>query len=50
MGRRVLASFFWTDGYYVATVGERGNWAKVIAYVAGQGQAAGPTQLRLFDL
>ena len=46
---------FWTDGYYVATVGERGDWAKVLAYkvlayVAGQGQPVAPTQLRLFDL
>jgi putative transposase len=41
---------FWTDGYYVATVGERGNWARVIAYVAGQGGPSEPAQLRLFDL
>lgn len=29
---------FWTDGYYVATVGERGSWSVVERYVRGQGQ------------
>ena len=28
---------FWTDGYFVATVGERGNWAIVEQYVLNQG-------------
>ena len=29
---------FWADGYYVATVGEKGNWSVVEAYVKNQGQ------------
>ena len=29
---------FWTDGYYVGTVGERGNWSVVERYVKDQGQ------------
>ncbi len=29
---------FWTDGYYAATVGEKGNWSVVERYVANQGQ------------
>ena len=29
---------FWTDGYYVATVGERNNWETVAKYVKNQGQ------------
>ena len=29
---------FWTDGYYVATVGERGNWKVVEQYVRNQGK------------
>jgi putative transposase len=29
---------FWTDGYYVATVGERGNWSIVERYVRNQGK------------
>ena len=29
---------FWTDGYYVATVGERGNWSVVERYVKNQGK------------
>jgi putative transposase len=28
---------FWTDGYYVATVGEGGNWSVVERYVRNQG-------------
>ena len=29
---------FWTDGYYVATVGERGDWNVVERYVRNQGR------------
>jgi putative transposase len=29
---------FWSDGYYVATVGERGKWSKVEEYVQRQGK------------
>jgi REP-associated tyrosine transposase len=29
---------FWTDGYYVATVGERANWATVEKYIQEQGR------------
>ena len=29
---------FWTDGYYVATVGERANWSIVEKYVKEQGK------------
>ena len=29
---------FWTDGYYVATVGERANWDTVERYVQAQGK------------
>ncbi len=28
---------FWSDGYYVATVGERGDWSVVEKYVSSQG-------------
>jgi len=27
---------FWTDGYYVASVGERGNWDVVERYIRAQ--------------
>jgi len=41
---------FWTDGYYVGTVGERANWDVVKKYVKEQGKAeTGLRQLRLFD-
>lgn len=39
---------FWSDGYYAATVGERGNWAIVERYVKNQGQNSQDAQLRLF--
>ena len=29
---------FWSDGYYVATVGERGNWRVVEEYIRKQGK------------
>jgi len=41
---------FWTDGYYVATVGERGNWDTVEQYVQRQGKPkAELQQLKLFE-
>ena len=38
---------FWTDGYYVATVGERGNWKVVERYIREQGTKPEAVQLRL---
>ena len=38
---------FWTDGYYVATVGEHGNWNIVEQYVKNQGRTLEEAQLRL---
>ena len=38
---------FWTDGYYVASVGERGNWEVVERYIRGQGMKPKEIQLRL---
>ena len=32
---------FWTDGFYLATVGTRGDWATVEHYVANQGKTTG---------
>ena len=41
---------FWTDGYYVATVGERANWNTVEKYIQKQGKTREELrQLRLFD-
>ena len=40
---------FWSDGFYLATVSERGNWAAVERYVANQGKTkADLHQLPLF--
>src|SRR3989338_8739820 len=39
---------FWSDGFYFATVSERGNWKVVEQYVANQGKTmAAPYQLKL---
>ena len=38
---------FWSDGYYVSTVGERGDWKVVERYVKNQGKEAETKQLRL---
>lgn len=38
---------FWSDGYYAATVGERGNWHAVERYVRNQGKEPKAVQLRL---
>jgi len=40
---------FWSDGFYIATVSERGNWTVVEQYVANQGKTMGvkPQQLHL---
>ena len=48
--KRVLwGGEFWTDGYYVATVGERANWQTVERYVQRQGQPCEDLrQLRMF--
>lgn len=41
---------FWSDGFYLGTVGERGDWKTVERYVAGQGKTSdGPNQLRLLS-
>ena len=41
---------FWTDGYYVATVGERANWDTVEQYIQKQGKPQTELkQLKLFD-
>ena len=36
--RELWGGEFWTDGYYVATVGERGDWKVVEEYVKAQGK------------
>jgi len=39
---------FWSDGFYLATVSERGNWKVVEQYVANQGKTMNHAlQLRL---
>ena len=40
----------WTDGFFVATVGEGGNVNVIREYVAHQGQRDQVKQLKLFDL
>lgn len=38
MKRELWGGEFWTDGYYVATVGERANWGTVENYIQSQGR------------
>ena len=38
---------FWSDGFYMATVGERGNWNVVKTYIENQGKTGDYAQLRL---
>jgi putative transposase len=48
--KRVLwGGEFWTDGYYVATVGEGGSWEVIERYVRNQGKPKDELrQLKLF--
>ncbi len=41
---------FWTDGYYIATISNRGTKQIIENYVKHQGQLSHLTQLRIFDL
>ena len=41
---------FWSDGYYAATVGEKGNRKVVEKYIKNQGQKPEDIQLRMFSL
>ena len=36
--RELWGGSFWSSGYFVGTVGERGNWAVVERYVQNQGK------------
>ena len=38
---------FWSDGYFISTVSEKGNWQQVEQYVRNQGKTKQTTQLRL---
>ncbi|MEI7463304.1 MAG: IS200/IS605 family transposase [Candidatus Taylorbacteria bacterium] len=40
---------FWSDGFYMATVGERGNWNVVKQYIQNQGKTSESVQLRLLN-
>ncbi len=45
--RELWGGEFWSDGYYVGTVSERGNWQVVERYVRNQGKKPEDVQLRL---
>ena len=38
---------FWSDGYFISTISEKGNWKQVEAYVRNQGKTDKQDQLRL---
>lgn len=41
---------FWTDGYYIATIGGRGSKKVIEKYIENQGRGQDVKQLRLFEL
>jgi putative transposase len=45
--RELWGGEFWSDGFYLATVSERGNWQQVERYVKNQGKTMQSNQLRL---
>jgi putative transposase len=47
-GKELWGGGFWSDRYYAATVGERGNWGVVERYIKNQGKEPKMVQLRLF--
>ena len=40
---------FWSDGYYLATVSDRGNWNQVHRYIENQGKTIQEVQLKLLS-
>ena len=46
--RELWGGELWSDGYYLATVSERGNWKIVEQYVANQGKTELIKQLKLW--
>ena len=40
---------FWSDGYYLATVSDRGNWEQVERYIENQGKTIQEVQLKLIS-
>ena len=48
--KKLWGGEFWSDGYYLNTVSERGNWKTVEKYVANQGKTmTNPLQLKLWS-
>ena len=48
--KKLWGGEFWSDGYYLATVSQKGDWKTVERYVANQGKTMkNPTQLKLWN-
>jgi len=47
--RELWGGHLWTEGYFVATVGEGGNKDVIEKYIASQGKTPKDLQLKLFD-
>ena len=41
---------FWTDGYYIGTVSNKGNRKTIEKYIENQGRKSEVVQLKLFDI
>ena len=47
--RELWGGHLWTEGYFVATVGEGGNKDVIEIYISKQGKTPNDLQLKLFD-
>jgi putative transposase len=47
--RELWGGHLWTEGYFVATIGEGGNKDVIEVYIAKQGKTSQELQLKLFD-
>ena len=47
--RELWGGCLWTEGYYVATIGEGGNKDMIEVYIEMQGKNLKDLQLKLFD-
>lgn len=47
--RELWGGHLWTEGYFVATIGEGGNKDVIEVYITNQGKTSKDLQLKLFD-
>ena len=45
--KRLWGGEFWSDGFFVETVGQRGNWQALLRYIKKRGQKPEKLNLQL---